>query len=168
MANLITRLRIVFSIALLAFPAFSPAFYVCYLAAGLTDVLDGAVARKMKTASAFGAKLDTVADVVFVAACMIRLLPAADVPVWLGVWIAVIALIKLVNVISGFVCQKQFVAVHSVANKATGILLFALPLTMPFAALRYTAPAVCALATFAAVQEGHRIRKNTARTDPVT
>ena len=50
------------------------------------------------------------------------------------------------------------VAVHSFMNKATGALLFLLPLTIPAAPLKYSAIVVCAVATFAAIQEGHFIR----------
>ena len=69
-----------------------------------------------------------------------------------------IAVIKAINIISGFICQKRFVALHTVMNKVTGILLFLLPLTLSFIELKYSAPAVCAVATFAAIQEGHCIR----------
>ena len=48
-ANIITGSRIVFSIALLFFPPLSSAFYVLYAAAGLTDMIDGTVARKTNT-----------------------------------------------------------------------------------------------------------------------
>ena len=96
-ANIITGSRIVFSIALLFFPPLSSAFYVLYAAAGLTDMIDGTVARKTNTVSSFGAKLDTIADFIFVAVCSIKLLPILDIPVWLWVWIAGIALIKIIN-----------------------------------------------------------------------
>ena len=39
-----------------------------------------------------------------------------------------------------------------------GILLFILPLTVPIVDLKYSAPFACAVATVAAVQEGHFIR----------
>lgn len=158
MANILTTGRMLLSAALLFCPAFSPAFYAVYIAAGLTDMIDGTVARKTHTVSAFGARLDTVADTVFAAACLVKLIPVMDIPVWLYVWIGVIALVKAVNVVSGFVLQGKFVAVHSVMNKVTGALLFALPLTLSFIDLKYSAPVVCAAATFAAVQEGHYIR----------
>jgi len=45
-----------------------------YLLCGLTDMLDGAIARKNNIVSEFGAKLDTFADIVFVAICMIKFL----------------------------------------------------------------------------------------------
>ena len=49
-------------------------------------------------------------------------------------------------------------AKHTLLNKVTGLALFLLPLTLPFADLRYTGSFVCALAALAAVQEGHLIR----------
>ena len=44
MANIITCVRIVLSVALLFCPALSPAFYGLYIAAGASDMIDGAVA----------------------------------------------------------------------------------------------------------------------------
>jgi CDP-diacylglycerol--glycerol-3-phosphate 3-phosphatidyltransferase len=158
MANIITSIRILCSIALLFCPVFSVAFYSLYITAGISDMADGWVARKTNTVSEFGAKLDTIADFVFVVVCLVKLLPIVDIPIWLYVWVGIIALIKVVNIVSGFVVQKQFVAVHSVMNKVTGVVLFVLPLTFSFIDLRYSAAVVCLIATFAAVQEGHFIR----------
>ena len=162
-ANIITGSRIVFSIALLFFPPLSSAFYVLYAAAGLTDMIDGTVARKTNTVSVLGAKLDTIADFIFVAVCLIKLLPVLVIPVWLWVWIAVIALIKIINIISGVVLHKKLTAVHSVMNKVTGALCFLLPLTLSFIELKYSAIVVCSIATFAAIQEGHFIRMERTR-----
>ena len=44
MANIITGIRIVLSVALLFFPVLSPAFFVLYVVGGLSDMIDGAVA----------------------------------------------------------------------------------------------------------------------------
>ena len=158
MANTITVFRIAAGIVLLFCPVFSPAFYVLYIAAGLSDMLDGFVARKTNTVSRFGARLDTIADFVLVVVCLIKLLPVLRIPAWLYGWIGIIALIKAVNIVSGFAVQKKFVAVHSVMNNTTGALLFLLPLTIPVLPLKYSAIVVCAAATFAAIQEGHHIR----------
>ena len=158
MANTITLFRIAASIVLLFCPVFSPAFYAFYIAAGLSDMLDGFVARKTDSVSKLGARLDTIADFLLVVVCLIKLLPVLRIPAWLYIWIGIIALIKVINIISGFVVQKRFVTVHSVMNKATGALLFLLPLTLPAVPLKYTAIVVCAAATFAAIQEGYFIR----------
>ena len=160
-ANIITGFRVLISIALLFCPVFSPVFYVLYLIAGLSDMIDGTIARRMNTVSEFGARFDTAADFVFVVVCLIKFLPVISIPAWLYVWIVLIALIKIIIIISGYVVQKKLVAVHSVMNKMTGVLLFILPLTFSIVSLKYSAIPVCAVATFAAVQEGHFFR-----TDP--
>ena len=116
MANTITFFRIAASIVLLSCPVFSPAFFVLYIAAGLSDMLDGFVARKTDTVSKLGARLDTIADFVLVVVCLIKLLPILRIPAWLYGWIGIIALIKVVNIIFGFVVQRKFVAIHSVMN----------------------------------------------------
>ena len=158
MANTITLFRMAAGIVLLFCPVFSPAFFVLYIAAGLSDMLDGFVARKTDTVSELGARLDTMADFVLVVVCLIKLLQILSLPAWLYAWIGIIALIKVVNIISGFVVQRKFVAIHSVMNKATGALLFLSPLTIPAVGLKTSAVVVCAAATFAAIQEGHFIR----------
>ena len=121
-------------------------------------MIDGAIARKTNTVSEFGAGFDTAADFLLVGVCLIKLIPVLDIPVWLTSWIAVIALIKFINIVSGYVMRKRFVSVHSLMNKITGIVLFALPLTLPVIDLRYSGLVACIVATFAAIQEGHIIR----------
>ena len=158
MANIITGSRIVLSVALLFCPALSPMFYALYITAGFSDMIDAAVARKTGTASEFGSRLDTVADIVFVAVCLIKLLPVLHIPIWIYIWIAVIVFLKLANIAAGYFRQKKFVAVHSVINKVTGGLLFVFPLTLTFIDLRYSAAVVCYIATAAAVHECYRIR----------
>ena len=64
------------------------------------------------------------------AVCLIKILPVIDIPVWLYVWTAVIALIKIINIISGYAMHKRFIAVHTKVNKVTGVLLFIVPLIM--------------------------------------
>ena len=158
MANTITLFRITVSIVLLFCPVFSSAFYTLYIAAGLSDMLDGFVARQTDTVSKLGARLDTIADFVLVVVCLIKLLPILSIPAWLYIWIGIIALIKVVNIVSGFTVQKRFVAVHSVMNKATGVFLFLLPLTISTVPVKTSVIVVCAAATFAAIQEDHFIR----------
>lgn len=107
MANLVTGCRIACSIWMLFFPAFSDWFYILYLLCGLTDMIDGTIARKTNTASRFGARLDTIADFIFVVAALVKLLPVMHLPKWLWIWIAVIAAIKMMNVMSGLICKKD-------------------------------------------------------------
>ena len=69
--------------------------------------------------------------------------------------------IVLSSITAGFIRQKKLVAVHSVLNKAAGLLLFVFPLTLAFIDLMYSAAVVCVCmaATAAAIQEGHYCHK---------
>ena len=154
-ANIITSCRILCSMGILCFPAFSPEFYIMYFLCGFSDMIDGTIARKTNTVSEFGSTLDTVADFVFVVVCSIKLLPMIHIPVWLWIWIAVIAVIKATNIVWGLVCRKKLVDYHSVFNKATGLLLFLLPFTLQSVEPTYSFAVVCIIATIAAFQEGY-------------
>ena len=123
-------------------------------------MIDGAVARKTGTVSEFGSRLDTIADIVFVAVCLIKVIPVLDVPVWLYIWITIIAFIKVANIAVGYIRQKEFISVHSLMSKMTGGLLFVFPLTLVYMDLRYSATVVCMVATVAAIQEWYLVNRN--------
>ena len=157
--NLITGLRIIIGLIMLFFPALSTEFYIFYLFAGFTDMIDGTIARILGAESQFGEKFDTFADSVFVASSLCKLLPVIDISTEIWIWIGIIAVIKVINIISGIVVQKRIVAVHSRVNKLTGFVLFALPFSFSFIDVMYSSAVVCLLATFAALHEGYLIRK---------
>ena len=157
MANLITVIRILCSITLLFCSALSPWFYVLYIAAGVSDMVDGWVARKTNTVSEFGSKLDTVADIIFVVVCLVKLLPVIHLPVWIYIWVGLIACIKVFNIIYSYAVRKQFLADHSILNKITGALLFVLPLTLSAINAKDSAAVVCTVATVAAARESCNI-----------
>ena len=154
--NVISALRIAGSIGLLFCDVAGWLFWALYALCGISDMVDGPLARKLQAESKTGAVLDSVADIVFVACCAIRLLPVLEIPSWLWIWAGVIVFIKIVNQISALVVYKRFCFPHTWANKLTGLLLF---LTVPTLFWSVIPIAVVAtLATFAAVQEGHYIR----------
>ena len=129
-ANILTGFRILGSILLLFFPVFSEAFYSIYLLCGFSDMIDGTIARKTNSTSELGSKMDTAADLVFVTTSMIKLLPTIHIPGWLWIWGSVIAIIKIGNIMWGYVSKKPFISLHTIMNKVTGGLLFLLPLTL--------------------------------------
>ena len=152
-ANILTGCRILGSILLLFFPAFSFGFYITYILCGFSDMIDGTIARKTNSTSKFGSQLDTIADFFFVVVSLLKLLPAICVPQWLLIWGGVIACIKIINSIWGYVYKKQFLSLHTIMNKVTGLLLFLWPFTISFAELTYITIAICSVATLAAIQE---------------
>ena len=156
-ANIITGSRIVFSVPLMFLPLSSTWFYVLYLFCGFTDMIDGTIARKTGAVSEFGARLDTVADFVFLSVSLVKFLPVFSIPQWLWVWIAVIGVVKIGNLIWGYVRIKTLVSLHTVMNKITGLLLFLLPLTFPIIDLNYSSIAVCVVASLAAIHESFYI-----------
>ena len=156
-ANIVTGCRILGSVLLLFFPAFSVAFYMTYIICGFSDMIDGTIARKTNSTSELGAKIDTAADLVFVTVSLIKILPTINIPGWLWIWGVVIAIIKIGNIIWGYASKKQFISLHTIMNKITGLLLFLLPLTLSFVELRYSSLVVCSIATCAAIQEGFYI-----------
>ena len=162
LANIISGIRLVCGLALIFCAPFTDRFYTLYLLGGLSDAVDGTVARRLGAETPFGARLDTAADAVFVIAVLIKLIAAVRFPLWLTVWITVIAVIKCLNVIGGFISCRRFVTAHTVMNKLCGALLFAIPLCMgrlPQPALTVLIAVTCAAASFAAVQEGIYVRR---------
>ena len=152
-ANIITGSRIIFSLSLLFIPLSSAWFYALYLICGLSDMTDGTVARRMGSASEFGARLDTISGFVFMTAALIRFVPHLNIPTWLWIWIGLITTIKFCGAVWGFVRTKKIISPHTVLNKVTGLLLFLLPMTISFVDLTYTLPIVCTVATLAAIHE---------------
>ncbi len=158
-ANIITGSRVAFSLPLLFIPLSSVWFYILYLFCGLTDMIDGAIARKTGAVSKYGARLDTVADFVFVFGSSIKILPLMHIPVWLWVWIIIVALIKIFNIALVLIHKKKPISIHSVLNKTTGFALFLLPLSLTFVETTYSVATICVLATIAVMQEVYFIAK---------
>ena len=148
---------------MLLFPVFSLGFYFCYLLAGITDILDGMIVCNLGVESEFGEKLDTIADFIFVISALYKLLPVTEIRMVIWIWIGVIAVIKVINIISGLLLQKKFVTVHSLANRIIGFVLFIYPFSFSVIDVRYSSIAVCLLATFAALQESRFIRTKVCR-----
>ena len=158
-ANIITSSRIIFSLPLAFLPFLSTRFYVFYLFCGLTDMIDGTIARRMGTVSKFGARLDTASDFVFMLVCGVKMLPLLRMPAWLWTWIVVIFLAKIFNIVFVVIRRKKLISIHSVLNKITGFSLFLLPPTLPFLEPTYSVATICALATLAVMQEVYFMAK---------
>ena len=157
LANCITMSRVLGSILMLFFPVFSVPFYAAYLLCGISDMVDGTVARRTNSVSESGAKFDTAADLIFAAAALAKLLPALQIPGWLWIGMGIIASIKISSIMTGWIHRKKLVSIHTTFNKATGLLLFLLPLTLQLIELRYSSAVVCAVAMIAAIQERYYV-----------
>lgn len=153
LANLITGSRILFSLLLVFVPVFSLPFYFLYCIGGITDMVDGPIARKTDNCSAFGAKLDSIADFVFLVICLIKFLPTVQISGWLWGVIGLIFCIKLTALVLHYRAARQLCFPHTIANKITGGLLFLLGFWVGHGAIHIAAIPVCLSALFAAGQE---------------
>lgn len=152
-ANMITCSRMLFSTILLAFRLPSSSFSALYLLCGITDMLDGFLARTLHTESKHGAILDSVADLFFAVVYIVRVLPRLSIPIWIWVWTAVIAAAKVTGVLFAGKKTHSLWIEHSFGNKLTGLLLFLLPLSVRIADVKFGATLICIAATVTVIKE---------------
>ena len=154
-ADTITAVRMAASCFLLFLPLGSVRFLAAYTLAGLTDALDGWLARKTGTASPFGARLDSIADLLLYGILMLRLFPVLwkifPGTIWYAV--AAIVLVRLAAYAVAFHKYHRFAALHTRLNKLTGATVFLLPYVLAVSAGIAYGWAVCLLALAAAVEE---------------
>ena len=154
-ADTVTAMRIAASLFLPFFHVQSIWFLVIYTFAGLTDVLDGWIARKFGMESEFGARLDSIADLVFYGILLIYLLPVMywilPGEIWYAVWRIVV--IRLLAYITAAVKFHRFASLHTWLNKLTGVAVFLLPYVLWSSYIDIYSWFVCVLAFAASLEE---------------
>ena len=156
--DLLSMSRIVLCLPLLMVDAMTVPFWVLYVIAGLTDILDGFLARRWGVESKLGARLDSLADFVFVLTVGYKFFPLLKLPATLWMMIGLIALIKVANAISSYMVKRRIEFLHTRANKLTGFFLFIGMMTIGQSYFIPVAWVIACIALFAAIQEGHIIR----------
>ncbi len=152
-ANIITFSRILFSLFLLFISPHSVIFTVFYLLCGLTDVLDGFLARRLHTESKTGERLDSAADLFFAAVYALRILPLLSIPWWMRAWVGIIAVVKGTFIIDASRKAHRLSVAHSFGNRLTGLLLFIIPLLPASADVGLAAAIVCIAASAEMIRE---------------
>lgn len=127
MANVITLIRIALAISLLFIRKYSSLFLILYSICGFTDILDGYIARKTRTESNFGAKLDTISDLLFFIITFIIMFDILLKDIIFIVFIIIILLIRIISIIIVLKKYNKFAILHTYTNKITGLLLFFIP-----------------------------------------
>ena len=156
--NILSVSRIVLGLPLLLVEVMTMPFWVLYVIAGMTDMLDGFLARRWGVESKFGARLDSLADFVYVLTVGYKLFPWLKLPASLWMMIGFIALVKVSNALSSYVVKHKIAFLHTKANKLTGFLLFIGMMTIGQSYFVPVAWVIACIALFAAIQEGHLIR----------
>ena len=148
-ADIITFFRIAGTIPLAVLKPLSAEFFCLYALTGLTDVLDGFIARKTKTAGDFGARLDSIADLLFYTVILIRILPILLTKLPNGIWYAVAAIlcIRVSAYVTAAVKYRRFASLHTYLNKLTGAAV----VLIPFLLVTEYAVAFCRIVSVAAM-----------------
>lgn len=154
-ANILTISRMTFSILILPTSLFSFCFYILYTICGITDIVDGTVARKTHTESRNGARLDSIADIVFLLVVLLKLLPVLTglIPQWVLLAVIGTAIIRLLAYAIGATKFHKFTALHTILNKITGAALFCIPYVFLKVDISVICFVVCILAGISAVEE---------------
>lgn len=155
MADTVTSVRMASSLLLLFLPYHSAGFLTVYTLAGLTDVLDGWLARKTGTASDFGARLDSIADLLFYGILLFRLFPVLWRLLPGEIWYAVgaVLLIRLMAYGIAAVKYHRFASLHTWLNKLTGGAIFLLPYVISWPGGIAYSWGVCLVAFAASAEE---------------
>lgn len=152
-ANLITLLRIVLAAAMLFLRPFSFAFWLCYFLAGLSDGIDGWIARRFHLQSDTGAKLDSIADLILAAAITIVVFTHIQIPAWVWLLICLTAMLRIISYGIGFYKYHTFSALHTYLNKFTGCFILMFPLLTLFFRPNFIFSVTCCFAVISAIEE---------------
>ncbi len=153
--NFITSLRLIGTAAMLFIEVFSTTFYVVYTLSGISDVLDGAVARATGSSTEFGKKMDSFADLVFYFVMLVRVFPALHeiFPEWLWNMIAAAIGLRVLIYIYVGLRYHRFASLHTYMNKLGSFGVFTVPylIRLPYAA--GTCGVVAAIGLWANIEE---------------
>ncbi len=135
--NIITLSRIASSLALMPISLFSNFFFVVYTYCGVSDILDGALARILHCNDEFGARLDSIADIVFYAVTAFKILPVLCSKLTPSIWYIITAtvIIRIISYTAAVIKYRRFASLHTYMNKLTGFFVFTVPyiIFLPFA-----------------------------------
>jgi CDP-diacylglycerol--glycerol-3-phosphate 3-phosphatidyltransferase len=151
--DVITISRIALAPTLVLLAPFGAPWFVAFLWCGVSDVLDGALARRRGHGSRMGARLDSLSDAVVALALSLVLVPLLEWHAWMIAWVLAIAAVRLISVI---VCRLRFGTVsllHTYANKACGVVLFVSIALIPWLGQDAPVVASCVAATLSSLEE---------------
>ena len=156
-ANFVTSVRLLGAIALFFVEPLSVGFFVVFGICGLSDALDGFLARTLKITSAFGSKLDSVADLTFYSSMMLNLFEKIAEKLFKGLWIFlfIILAIRIAVYLISAIRFNRFSSLHTILNKATGAGMFIIPLILLGSStlLNIYGTVLCLIGLAAALQE---------------
>lgn len=150
--NMISIVRIILSVILLKLEPLTGIFWTVYICCGVSDMLDGYIARKINVASELGAKLDSIADFIMVVIVIMIFYPIAKPAYQILFWVVGIAAIRLLALLIGYIKFSQLAMLHTYGNKLMGILLFLLPFGAMLLSWDLLIYIICMIATIVSLE----------------
>lgn len=151
--DVITFVRILASIYVLFTVPFSPSFFTFYSFCGICDAADGIIARKAEIESDRSAKLDSMADIIFAAVIIFKILPQLKIPILIILWIVAIVIIRFVSNFIGYKKYRTYCSLCTYANKVTGFVIFIFPFFYKIANPYILGSILCAIASISSVEQ---------------
>lgn len=153
--NLISSFRILGTVVLLFLNPHELSFLVVYTLCGLSDVIDGWVARATNTTSDMGAKLDSVADLLYYAVMFFRVFPDLWEQLPTELWYVGISVVVLRIISYSLAAIKfhRFASIHTYMNKLSGAIIFILPYFLSNGGLIPVSIAVAVITSLATIEE---------------
>ena len=153
--NMITCSRLVGTLAMLFTKPFGKLFFLLYILCGISDLLDGWIARATHTTSELGTKLDSAADLLFYFVMALKTFPALWEHLPLGVWIIVLCTvaIRLFSYLFVAITKKSFASLHTYLNKVTGFMVFIIPFYIRTSYVAFFSYLGCITAAVASLEE---------------
>ncbi|MCO5252170.1 MAG: CDP-alcohol phosphatidyltransferase family protein [Candidatus Kapabacteria bacterium] len=148
--NSLSVTRIFLVLALIFLKPFSIEFLIVHFLCGITDVLDGYIARKFKVETKLGEKLDSMADIFWVVVLGVVLYPYIDVSNDVILCIAAIAILRLISIIIVLFKYQTLGILHTIGIKITAILLFLVPFFIQSDLLMFL---ICVFGSISAIEE---------------
>lgn len=145
--NLLSFSRLGLAFVLLLTEPLSLHFLFVFLVCGLTDVLDGLVARRLDACSEHGHTIDSIADIVLAVILLYCIIPVVEWEGWMVMWIVAIAAVRIIAFGIGSVRYGRPAFVHTYLNKTTGLLLFLTPFLLVIVGGSVTVAVVCCVAS---------------------
>ena len=151
--NLLSLARIILSLFLIFLYPMKLYFLLVYIFCGITDILDGFIARKINATSELGSKLDSFADMIIIFVVLFKFIPIMNLNLFMIVWLICITILKSLCILVVFIRFNQFGMVHTYMNKITGSLIFIYPILNYFTSSKFYIFIIFIFASITAIEE---------------
>ena len=151
--NLLSLARIILSLFLIFLYPMKLYFLLVYIFCGITDILDGFIARKINATSELGSKLDSFADMIIIFVILFKFIPIMNLNLFMIVWLICVTILKSLCILVVFIRFNQFGMVHTYMKKITGSLIFIYPILNYFTSSKFYIFIIFIFASITAIEE---------------